>query len=556
MAGFGLRDYQAECRKAIYAHYRRGVRRALVVLPTGTGKTVIFASFPDYFQIKNRMLILAHREELLQQARDKLLRANPNLRVGIEQAEQRADPSSKVVLASVQTLVARGGRRLAALDPSQFKLVVVDEAHHSVAPSYRRVFEHLGLFSPGTEKLLVGFTATPMRGDRRGLGDVFESIVFSRTLREMIEAKYLCPIVGYRVETAEDISQVGTRHGDFVAAELSRAVNSDVRNQLVVQTYRKIVEPRKAIVFCADVAHARALERQFLQGGVTAKSAWGEMPAEERAGVVADLRADRIRVVTNCNLFSEGFDEPSVEAILMARPTQSPLLYTQMVGRGTRLHPGKRNLMVVDFCDNTKRHSLMALPRLFGLSERFDLRGREVTEVVKEWEQTARRFPNLDWSGISSLEEMHVRIRRIQLLTAEIPPQVQDYSRLAWIAMPDESFWLDLRVSGWLTIRPDLLGHYEVSLGLLPGGGEGRKVIAAEKQLERAFRKADRYVQEFHRDLLPLLKQDVKWREKPATDRQMGILQKLGVRPPPGVKRGEAAQLISSARARLRASRP
>lgn len=280
--GVKLRDYQLACRQAIYQHYKAGVRRALVVLPTGTGKTVIFASLPEFFRMKHRMLVLAHREELLQQAADKFRRANPGLAVGIEQAESRSDPAARVVIASVQTLGRRGSPRLRALDPAQFKLIVVDEAHHAVAPSYRTVLDQFRLFDPGTEKLLLGFTATPYRGDKQGLDQVFEKIIFTRTIGEMIAAGYLCDIAGFRVSSATDLDGVSTRLGDFALDELSRAVNEERRNRLVVEAYRALVPDKKCVVFSVDVAHSRELAALFERHGVPARAVWGEMPAEER----------------------------------------------------------------------------------------------------------------------------------------------------------------------------------------------------------------------------------------------------------------------------------
>ena len=217
-----LRDYQRECLHAIYDRYRAGVRRQLVCLPTGSGKTVVFADFPRYFRMQNQMLVLAHRAELLNQARDKIRQANPDLRVAVEQAGRRADPDSDVVIASVPTLGRRGSDRIQGLDADRFYLVVVDEAHHATAKTYRRVLEYFGLFAPRTPKLLVGFTATPKRGDGQGLDAVFEEIVFSRGLPEMIQAAYLAPVAGFRVETDIDLSRVKTRLGDFVTSQLCK----------------------------------------------------------------------------------------------------------------------------------------------------------------------------------------------------------------------------------------------------------------------------------------------------------------------------------------------
>ena len=203
-----LRPYQRQCLERLLQRYREGKRRVLVSLPTGTGKTIIFAQFPQYFKMKKRLLVLAHREELLEQAREKFHDADPNLAVEIEQAGKRASAECRVVIASVPTIGRAGNKRLAALDPEDFYLIVVDEAHHAVAKSYRAIFDHFNVFAPDTPRMLVGFTATPRRGDRQGLGEVFEEIAYSRSLEEMIRAQFLCPVSGWRVTSDVDLDRV------------------------------------------------------------------------------------------------------------------------------------------------------------------------------------------------------------------------------------------------------------------------------------------------------------------------------------------------------------
>jgi ATP-dependent helicase IRC3 len=193
---FHLRHYQKECLESILERYRAGVRRQLASLPTGSGKTVIFAEFPRYFKMKKQMLVLAHRKELLDQAYDKIRRANHRLCVAVEQAGRSADSDCDVVVASVPTLGRKGSKRLQRLDPDRFFLIVIDEAHHATADTYRRILDYFGVFVPGTRKLLVGFTATPKRGDGLGLDAVFEEIVFSKSLPEMIKTGFLSPVAG------------------------------------------------------------------------------------------------------------------------------------------------------------------------------------------------------------------------------------------------------------------------------------------------------------------------------------------------------------------------
>ena len=308
---------------------------------------------------------------------EKLQAANPAAPIGVEMAGQSAGPDDQIVIASVQSLTHRLDRH----DPAAYKLVVCDEAHHAVAPTYRRIFEHFG-FANGAngDRLLIGFTATSRRGDGLGLAAAFDRIVFQRNLREMITADWLVDIVGYRVETDADISAVHTRAGDFVKGELSRAVNTKARNELIVETYGKLAAGRKALVFTVDVQHAEDLAEVFRAQGVNAQAVSGRMPKAERRKVVESYRSRKVDVLCNCNLLTEGFDDPTTDAVLMARPTRSGLLYMQMLGRGTRTAPGKQDLLLLDFADATKRHSAVTLPDLFGLNPKLNLDGRKVAE--------------------------------------------------------------------------------------------------------------------------------------------------------------------------------
>ena len=225
-----LRPYQREALTAVRDAYKAGKRRVIVSLPTGTGKTVVFAHFPRVLNMRKRLLVLAHREELLLQARDTFRSIDPELKAEIEQAGARAAADAKVVIASVPTL-ARNGARLSRLQPYEFSIIVVDEAHHAVAPSYRRIFDHFGLFEPHVSRYLIGFTATPRRGDKQGLGEIFEDVCYAREMREMIAGRYLCPITGWRVDTDLSLDNVKVRHGDFVESQLARVVNTPLRSR-------------------------------------------------------------------------------------------------------------------------------------------------------------------------------------------------------------------------------------------------------------------------------------------------------------------------------------
>src|SRR5437868_2278236 len=430
-----LRAYQSEALNAVCDAYRAGKRRVIVSLPTGTGKTVVFAHFPRVLKMKKRLLVLAHREELLLQARDKFRSIDPELKVEIEQAGSRAADDAKVVIASVPTL-ARNAARLSRLRPDEFSIVVVDEAHHAVAPSYQRIFDHFGLFEPHVSRYLIGFTATPRRGDKQGLGEVFEEVCYARDMREMIADRYLCPIIGWRVNTDLSLDDVKLRHGDFIESQLARVVNTPLRNNLLVKAYRDFAAGRRAIIFCVDVAHALAVHDTFVEAGIRAAPVWGELSRDERRRTLARFSTGEIDVVTNCNLLTEGFDEPRVDCVIMARPTRSKLLYAQMVGRGTRLHPDKRDLMVIDVADNSRAHQLPGLHSLFNLPVNMNLNGGNALEIERDIERLNRTQPWIDTSRIHTLEGLKLAAERIEFFNFDPPVELKPYTQNTWHAVP------------------------------------------------------------------------------------------------------------------------
>ncbi|MBN1568828.1 MAG: DEAD/DEAH box helicase [Acidobacteria bacterium] len=539
-----LRDYQSQCLTAIFRRYKADVRRQLVCLPTGTGKTVIFAQFPSFFRMKRRMLVLAHRAELLHQAREKLLAANPALKVEIEQAGENASEDSDVIVASVPTLGRRGTQRLMRLNPDQFSIVVIDEAHHSTADTYRRIVEHLGLLNPDTKKLLVGFTATPKRSDGIGLDAVFDEIAFSRTIPEMMQAGYLAAVAGYRVETDVDLSRVKTSMGDFVVSQLSDAVNIERRNALVVKSFRELVPDRKTLVFCVDVAHALDLAAAFKHYGISAAAVTGSMPADERSENLAAFSSGRLQVLTNCMVLTEGYDEPAVDGIILARPTKSTLLYTQMIGRGTRTHPGKTDVTVVDVVDNSSKHRLITLPSLFGLAENFNLKGRTTSEVERaiRWVEVHRPWVKTDLA--TDLDDLRLRCTRIDLMELRLPDELRKVTQLAWAAVGRNCYRLGLGQGEYLTCAQTVLDRWEVVLRSPQHEVDGKVTVSAPR-LETAIAKADSFIRQTRPLALGLADLQARWRRQPVTEKQLERLKRAHLKVPPQISRGQASHLIA-----------
>lgn len=535
-----LRAYQREALAAVLDAYKAGKRRVIVSLPTGTGKTVVFAHFPRVFKMKKRLLVLAHREELLLQARDKFRSIDPELKAEIEQAGTHAAADAKVVIASVPTL-ARGGARLARFQPDEFSIVVVDEAHHAVAPSYRRIFDHFGLFDSNVSRYLVGFTATPRRGDKQGLGEVFEEVCYARDMREMIADRYLCPITGWRVDTDLSLDNVKVRHGDFVESQLARVVNTPLRNRLLVKAYRDYSPGRRTIVFCVDVAHAQEVHCAFAEAGIRAAPVWGELSKDQRRSTLAAFSAGEIDLVTNCNVLTEGFDEPRVDCVIMARPTRSKLLYAQMVGRGTRLHPAKQNLMVIDVADNSRTHQLPGLHSLFNLPLNMNLKGGNALEIEREIERLSRTQPWIDTSRLATQEDLRLAAERIEFFNFEPPPEIRAYTNSTWHAVPG-GYRLGLPEGEWICIEPNLLDTWDIQFST---AHDSQRSLGRAMSLTEAVAAADRFVAIHRPDARRLVERSAGWRNEPPSDKQRQVLARNRIPVPAGLNRGQAAQMIS-----------
>lgn len=536
-----LRVYQSEALTAVRDAYRAGKRRVIVSLPTGTGKTIVFAHFPRVLNMKKRLLVLAHREELLLQARDKFRSIDPELKVEIEQAGTHAAADAKVVIASVPTL-ARSGARLSRLQPDEFSIVVVDEAHHAVAPSYRRIFDHFGLFEPQVSRYLIGFTATPRRGDKQRLGEVFEEVCYARDMREMIADRYLCPITGWRVDTNLSLDNVKVRHGDFIESQLAHVVNIPLRNSLLVKAYRDFAPGRRAIVFCVDVAHAKDVHRAFAEAGIGAAAIWGELSRDERRRTLAAFSAGKIDVVTNCNVLTEGFDEPRVDCVIMARPTRSKLLYAQMVGRGTRLHPGKKDLIVIDVADNSRTHQLTGLHSLFNLPLNMNLKGGNALEIDRNIERLNRTQPWIDISRMRTPEDLKLAAERIEFFNFEPPTEIRAYTQNTWHAVP-AGYRLGLPEGEWISIEPNLLDTWDIRLSRVHESVTS--LLSRATTLAAAVASADRFVVVHRPDARRLVERSARWRNDLPSDKQKQVLARNRIPVPAGLTRGQAAQMIS-----------
>lgn len=432
------RPYQSDAHAAVIAQYRAGTKRTLLVMPTGTGKTVVFSALAiDLLAIMlaeqglhARALIIAHRTELLEQAADKL--AAVGIRAALDQADSKPSLSERVVVGSVQTLK---GARLERYPVNHFAVIIVDEAHRAAADSYQRILERF------PDAFVLGVTATPKRLDGKALGDVFTNVAFTYELRQAIRDKWLVEIRARRITVKGlDLSRVKTRGGDLDQAELAKLLSAEEALHAMVSPLMEQTRGMKTLVFAVDVPHAKAIAEVINRHEPGAAMALdGSASKAERKAVLALFRKGAFRYLVNCALFTEGFDEPSIECVAMMRPTASWALYTQMLGRVTRLlglsldesiANGKAFGLVLDFVGNTGKH------RLIGPADA--LAGGVLTEETREAvEKKLDKAGQLDLDAVLAAAELEVEQQRVKAglvalahyRTKEVDPFLGDFMK-------------------------------------------------------------------------------------------------------------------------------
>lgn len=518
--GLPLRPYQEDALSALERAAERGVRRPLVVLPTGTGKTVCFSE-----TIRRRggtALILAHRDELLRQAADKLRTVAPELAmsVGFVQAS-RDDVGAPIVLGSVQTL-ARASRRRRL--PARFTTVVIDEAHHATAKSYRDILDHVDA------ELVVGFTATPERSDSDSLDDVWDEIVYARSLLDMIGEGYLSDLRGVQVPLADfDLSTVKVTAGDYQAEDLGKAMRAARAPEQTATALLEHARDRKTIVFCPTVDLAAQTAAALRDAGVNAGHVHGDTPADERRQLLDDFAAGRLQAITNVDVLTEGFDEPSVECVAIAAPTRSRVAYVQRVGRGTRLHPGKDHCLVLDLVSVSDDIKLQSLPAIFGLKKK-PRRNETISQAAARQaaEETAQQL-----AADQAPAPKPQTARDVDLFGAR--------DRLHWIRI-GERWVIGAGDNEYLVLDP-LRDDWRVLLLRQTGA----KIVASGLDLGYAQGAAEEAVRK--RDKMKLADSNAAWRRKPPSDGQIHFLRKLGIATAPETA-GEAADRITERLAR------
>lgn len=342
-----LRPYQTEAKEAVFKEWDEGNSKTLLVLPTGCGKTIVFAKIvEECVRRGERVLVLAHRGELLNQAADKIMKVT-GLGCAVEKAEESCLNSwYRVVVGSVQTLMRQ--KRLSQFSENYFDTIIIDEAHHSISDSYQNVLNHF------YDSKVLGVTATPDRGDMKNLGQVFDSLAYEYTLPKAIKEGYLSPIKAQTIPLKLDLTGVSTQAGDFKASDIDTALDPYLMQ--IAAEMLKYCADRKTVVFLPLVKTSQKFTDILNSKGFRAAEVNGN--SADRAEVLSDFENGKYNVLCNSMLLTEGWDCPSVDCVIVLRPTKVRGLYCQMVGRGTRLCEGKTELLLLDFLWHTERHEL------------------------------------------------------------------------------------------------------------------------------------------------------------------------------------------------------
>lgn len=555
-----LRPYQEACLDAVLKNYMEGIYQQLAVLATGTGKTVIAAQLPSKMAgvLPKKMLFIAHRTELISQAVDKIKTWNPSLKVGVEMADKYADTDSDVVVACVASIGRENSQRMERLGWDSFDKIVIDEVQHVLGATYLKVLEDAGALKPDSKKLLLGITATPRRHnltreqrkelttldneDIISLKSVFKKIVFTYNLRTAIKEKYLVPLAGFKVSTATNLDDVKTTAGDFQVDALSTAVNTPERNALIVKAWKEHAQGRQTAAFTCNIQHAKDLAEVFMHNGVLAQAVWGDDP--QRAEKLKWHAAGQVTVLCNCALLTEGWDEPSVSCIVQARPTKSSTLFTQIIGRGTRLHPGKNDCIVLDLVDNHKRCSLVTFPSLLGLNPEFDLHGESITKAVEEVETIQEKNAGVDFSHLTDLSKVKAHVESLDFFSEPYTVEAKEYSQLKWLVQADSSYIINVPEKRevqeakqfWafqhekLIISQNQLEEWELSII----STSAARALGVFNTLQEAFSTADNVLLRCRPDRIKLLQREAAWHINSPSDSSKKYLRKLvGKRPFP-----------------------
>jgi len=532
-----LRPYQVDARDAIESAWMAGTQRPVVVLPTGAGKTVILSELAQRWverhrlSAKQRVLILAHRDELIEQAAAKVRTMAPHLRVGIVKAE-RDNCTADVIVGSVQTL--RQERRRHRI--VHVGLVIVDECHHATADTYRIIMEHYGCFNAEGARA-VGFTATLSRADGMALGEIWQDVVYTKGIAEMVREGYLVRPRGIRVQVSDlDLGRVRRSRGDYDGAALGKALEGSLAPEKVAIAYQEHASGRQGLLFAPTVSCAEVYGAALADAGLKSTLIHGMMPIGARRDALERFRQGDVQILSNCMVLTEGTDLPMVCTIVVAPPTKSQGLYTQMIGRGLRLWPGKIDALVLDVVGASARNALVTPVELFGESLAPIMQDQPAEQEIEALEEI-ELYTGEEVVTRTSEERLfidgHMTAVEIDLFHNSRSAWRRTYGgihflpagdRLIVLKPQDNGLWGVVwchkyqRLSGW--VAQDV-----ADMGYAMAFAEAN--VSSSEQLTAA--------------------RDRAWRVKPISEKQKGLARRYGITPSDAMRSGELSELLDMA---------
>lgn len=426
--------------------------------------------------------------------------------------------------------------------------LLVHNCHHSTSPQWRRVLGHFNLMAANESPILsLGLTATPNRSDGTGLRICFDEVVYDMGIDKGIGDGYLVDLQCWRVTTKTSLDAVHTSAGDFKQDELADTVNTPERNGMIVKAWAKHAHEKKTIVFTVDVQHALDLAEAFKAYGIAAAAVWGEDP--DRSLKLKQHRAGELTVLCNAQVLTEGYDDPGVECIVLAKPTKSALLLTQMIGRGTRLPEGvshaseigdygKQFCIILDVVDATHKHQLATVPSLLGLPKDLDLRGETYRKAQQQIERVAKDFPTANLADLKDLSKLDAIAKQVTLFDVKYPPEIRQMTELAWRAQ-GEGYFIPVKRDR-LTLAKDLRDEWWVR-----GTLEGKDVELHAQNLAGAFNIADREILKASGGA-SLMSRDAHWRTIPPSEKQVALCRKLKLNIPVNANRGQVSAALDA----------
>ncbi|POS86902.1 hypothetical protein EPUL_002696 [Erysiphe pulchra] len=547
---FKLREYQEECVQSILSYLSNGEKRLGISLATGAGKTVVFTQLIDRIKSpeerRDQTLILAHRHELVEQAARHCSQVYPEKTVEIEMGSMHATGLADITVASIQSI--KSGSRISKFDPSRFKLVLVDEAHHIVASTYLKTLDYFGLSTLQKDSpILVGVSATMSRSDGLKLGKIIDHIAYHKDYIELIDEKWLSRLIFTTVRTEADISKV--RHGvngDFQSGELSRILNTDNVNKVTVRSWLEKCSKRKStLVFCVDLQHVIGLTNTFREHGIDARFITGSTSKSERSERLDKFKNCEFPVLINCGVFTEGTNIPNIDCVLLARPTRSRNLLVQMIGRGMRLCPGKQNCHIIDMVANFEK-GVVTTPTLFGLDpsvlvEEADPDDLRKLKKKKDEEGSQILEPESDLTERISMQGAPLNTKitftdyfSIHDLISDTSSEniIRKMSTLAWVSVGSNRYILTHLDGCYLCLEfSPIDGNFSVKENVVLNSLEKKLKFARPRKIltapdfETALKGADTYAKSKY--VNRFIQTSAEWRKREATQGQIDFLNKF-----------------------------